>query len=810
MITYSEVAMRIIRNPARAGLNLLEITIASAIFFSVAAVAMTSVSTGTNMVTSVKAGSAAVESTHRVAQTVANDLRYADFNKVYLNNSTANWRSSNSAARYYSFKRCTGFASFGSGSATLASMDRIVEYTEGVVLTFARDSLDNRLATLTATTYELDSDGNLGGILRQPETLATKIAWAYFPTPAATVPVDGFDIIDTSGGSVGTTGTTTAAQGSQLRLRVASVTDTEAVRGTSGAYEAAAIRVTETTIFLRGTMFDRFALESPVINSPVTATGSVGKSFIYDITATNDPTSFTVTSLPSGLTLKSATGRISGTPTSVFNDKVTIACGNGIGTDSELLTLIITAKAPEITSPLMAYLNISDALNYQITVDIPSSGLTYSAIPLPAGLTLDSASGTIAGRCSLIGIYNITLSVTNADKVTGSKVLRLEVIAGQPQVPVINSPLSHSGNVGVALTYDITSNPAATSYEAVGLPAGLTCSTTGLITGTPTAVFNGSVTLKAWNFRIENGMQIRQDAVPVVLSLVVTQAPIPSITAPSTTMFAEEGSAFTAFNIVATNTESAYSPIIYSLVNAPSWMSINQDTGKVTCVYSEIPNDDDHTFTVIAKNKNDEGRRDIRLIVSAQAPPVIDDKTFNGTVSVPVSIPIVATSGVIRSYSIGTSPTWLSLAGSTIIGTPTAAGIMSVTVRAENFGGYDTAIYTMDIGPNTNAPTVTLPATLSTNTVTVNGVVYYEISGSLSTPGQAKLNTATFTANVTSVGTALGVVNAVVIKGWNNDGTNANSETFKIRVPKATTGGFVVKVTIKDANGTSGGNIKSY
>lgn len=70
------------------------------------------------------------------------------------------------------------------------------------------------------------------------------------------------------------------------------------------------------------------------------------------------------------------------------------------------------------------------------------------------------------------------------------------------EVPVITSATTASGDLGVAFSYQITTSTgsAATSYNATGLPNGLTVNTTsGLISGTPTVAGTSSVTLSATN-----------------------------------------------------------------------------------------------------------------------------------------------------------------------------------------------------------------------------------------------------------------------------------------------------------------------
>src|SRR5689334_13413241 len=70
----------------------------------------------------------------------------------------------------------------------------------------------------------------------------------------------------------------------------------------------------------------------PVINSAATATGNVGVAFTYTVTATNSPTSFAQTGLPTGLNLNTTTGAISGTPTASGTFTVTLTATNQAGT----------------------------------------------------------------------------------------------------------------------------------------------------------------------------------------------------------------------------------------------------------------------------------------------------------------------------------------------------------------------------------------------------------------------------------------------------------------------------------------------
>lgn len=80
---------------------------------------------------------------------------------------------------------------------------------------------------------------------------------------------------------------------------------------------------------------------APEINSVLTASGTVGQPFAYQITALYGPTGFDATSLPAGLQINRTTGAITGTPTTAGTVQVTLTATNPYGSDVRQLALTI-------------------------------------------------------------------------------------------------------------------------------------------------------------------------------------------------------------------------------------------------------------------------------------------------------------------------------------------------------------------------------------------------------------------------------------------------------------------------------------
>ena len=239
---------------------------------------------------------------------------------------------------------------------------------------------------------------------------------------------------------------------------------------------------------------------TPVITSATSAAGNVGDPFSYQITADNDPDSFSVVGLdvfPS-LSFDSATGVISGTPSVVNSADIILEATNAGGTGQTFLTITVgpaTSTPPTVISALNVTTTKGESFSYEIeaTNDPLVFGVTGA---LPAGL---SRSGSeISGTPTEVGLFPVTISATN-DLGTGDAVLEIEVV--EP-LPVVTSPATASGEVDSAFEYQITADNSPTSFDVTGLAqiGGLSVdSATGAITGTPVNSGDFDVSIEVTN-----------------------------------------------------------------------------------------------------------------------------------------------------------------------------------------------------------------------------------------------------------------------------------------------------------------------
>ncbi|HEY7024449.1 MAG TPA: putative Ig domain-containing protein, partial [Candidatus Limnocylindrales bacterium] len=130
---------------------------------------------------------------------------------------------------------------------------------------------------------------------------------------------------------------------------------------------------------------------------------------------------YSATNLPSGITINSSSGVVSGTFdfSSAGTYNVTLSVSDGALSDTDTFTWTVT----NTNQPPHFSTNFGDrtdtegtAINFDANATDPDGdALTYSATNLPDGIAIDSTTGVVSGTLSATsaGTYNVTLSVSD-------------------------------------------------------------------------------------------------------------------------------------------------------------------------------------------------------------------------------------------------------------------------------------------------------------------------------------------------------------------------------------------------------------
>ena len=542
---------------------------------------------------------------------------------------------------------------------------------------------------------------------------------------------------------------------------------------------------------------------APVISSNSTATGTTGAAFSYTITASNTPASYSATGLPSGLSINTSTGVITGTPTASSTSSVAINATNAGGTGTKTLTITINPPAPVISSNGSASGTTGVAFSYTITAS--NTPTSYSATGLPSGLSINTSTGVISGTPTVSGTSNVTINAINASG-TGTKTLTITI---NPPAPVISSNSTATGTTGTVFSYTITASNTPASYSATGLPAGLSINTsTGAISGIPTATGTFNVTINAIN---TGGTGSKNLAITI-------NNPIPSVPVVSgnSTANGTTGSAF-SYTITASNT-----PISYSATGLPSGLSVNTTTGLIsgTPTINGI-----FDVTINATNAGGTGSKALTVTINPPPPIVSGSSTASGTTGIAFNYAITA-SNTPTSYGATGLPSGLSINSSTgvITGTPVISGSFSVTINATNAGGTGSGNLVITIGtlPSVNAgvaQSVTLPlnsVTLSGNATDINATIILYGWAKISGPASGTI-TNTSSASTSVTGLVAGIYKFALTATNNLGATGKDTVQVTVNtkpIANAGTDQTIVlptnSVTLTGSSTDNGGTITSY
>jgi large repetitive protein len=467
-------------------------------------------------------------------------------------------------------------------------------------------------------------------------------------------------------------------------------------------------------------------------NTPTNITPQIGKVFEYLPTAVDpdsDPISYSLigTFNPTGVTIDTATGKVTWTPTAaqIGNQQISLQVTDSKGGSSIqklALTVInpVINRAPEITSIPRTQTGSGQVYVYQVAAtDADGDKLTYTLTNPPAGMVIDTNTGLITWTptAAQSGVKNVAITVSDGT-LTTQQTYALTV--GNTPInhsPEITSTPSFTTNLDKTYSYQLTGKDTDNDtliWSLDNAPKGMVIdSSTGIVKWNPTSTQLGSHTI-AVRLTDAYGLYVGQE---YTLKVNGVNTPPQIQSSPNTV-----GGLNSPYKYQVKAVDLEGDTLTYTLGRRPTGMMVDANTGLITWTPNAVQIGSqiidvlvtDTSASLSAGIQGAVSTQTYNLVVGStpinQAPTITSTPKFTADVNSPYQYQVVGTDPENNqiTYALANAPTGMVIDASTGLITwssPTLGTTQIAITATDPSGAVATQGYTLT-GKQNHAPII--------------------------------------------------------------------------------------------------------